>query len=132
MGREESMVAMEVGGLVRNHVKANKLGGRLSGEQGTIRMKGKNVRMPDVCWTSPEGVSQADLGRPMPMDVPTFVVEVVSEGNTAAEIRLKLTEFFASGCRLAWVLYRETRTVRVYDDPENVDHYRQLAVAGCA
>ena len=126
MGRRESMVAMEVGRLLGNHIKANKLGGRLSGEAGTIRMRGKNVRMPDVCWTSPDGINPAEAGRPMPMDVPTLAVEVLSDSNTAAEIRLKLIEFFASGCRLAWVLYPRTSTVRVHADPKNVDHFVQF------
>ena len=126
MGLEESEVGYEVGRVVGNHIKANKLGGKLSGSDGMIRMKGRNVRMPDFHWTAPEDIRDPQRLEAAPLEAPTLAVEVISESNTAAEIRLKLTEYFASGCRLAWVLYPTTRTLRVHDDPANVEHYRQL------
>lgn len=127
MGRDESAIAIEVAAVVRNFIKERKLGGRLSGEAGMVRMKGSNVRMPDVCWTAPQDIRQDDRGQAAPRDVPTLAIEVISESNTKNEIDLKLREFFDSGCRLAWVLYPTTRTVRVYDDPKSLDRFRQLA-----
>lgn len=32
-----------------------------------------------------------------------------------------------SGRRLAWVLYPQSKTVRVYADPKSVQHFTQLA-----
>ena len=83
----------------------------------------RKVRMPDVSWTAPEDRVEAERGKKVPQDPPTLAVEVVSESNTAAEIDLKLREYFKSGCRLAWVLYPKTRTLRVHASP---DDYREL------
>jgi Uma2 family endonuclease len=50
----------------------------------------------------------------VPTIAPDLAVEILSEGNTAREISLKLTEFFQSGTRLAWVVDRRPRTVSVH------------------
>ena len=46
-----------------------------------------------------------------------LVVEVVSKSNTKAEIARKLTEYFAAGTRLAWVVEPKPQTVRVHTAP---------------
>ena len=45
---------------------------------------------------------------------PDLCVEVVSPGNTAAEMQLKRQEYFASGCQLAWEIDPRTRTAVAY------------------
>ena len=126
VARYESELAAVVSGLLFIYKRETKARGKLSGEQGMIRMTGANVRMPDVCWTAHEDVRDPDREQAAPLEPPTLAVEVVSESNTAAEIRLKLEEFFASGCRLAWVLYPKTKTVRVHANPRSIDSFTQL------
>ena len=50
-------------------------------------------------------------------------VEVLSESNQAAETAQKRAEFFASGCRLMWVVAPRKATVEVWtgvDQPDAV------------
>jgi Putative restriction endonuclease len=52
--------------------------------------------------------------------VPDLAVEVISEGNTEAEMERKLEEYFTAGVRLVWYLYPTERTVHVYTTPTDV------------
>jgi Uma2 family endonuclease len=45
---------------------------------------------------------------------PGLIVEVLSPGNTKAEIDRKLREFFAAGCKLAWVIDPATKSANVH------------------
>jgi Uma2 family endonuclease len=40
-------------------------------------------------------------------------VEILSPGNTRAEIDERLRDFFASGTRLAWIINPETESVEI-------------------
>jgi Uma2 family endonuclease len=123
VGRLEAEIAGEAFFAVKQHVKANKLGGKVVPGDGPLRMKGGNSRLPDVSWTSPQDVRDPERKQRVPQEAPTLAVEVISESNTEAEMDKKLREYFASGCRLAWLLYPATRVVRVYKD---ADHYHTL------
>lgn len=46
-----------------------------------------------------------------------LAVDVLSEGNTPAEMDQELREYFESGIRVAWVVNPATRTVAVYHGP---------------
>jgi len=118
VGRRESRIGMEVGSILRNAIKAAGMGGKLSGADGMIRMRGRNIRMPDVAWTAPEDVTDPEEREAAPREAPTLAVEVISPDNTEKEMQLKLREYFASGCRLAWLLYPGTRTVHAYTSPD--------------
>src|SRR5262249_38754938 len=48
---------------------------------------------------------------------PDLAVEILSEGNTEAEMARKLKEYFQAGTRLVWYVDPKTRTVRVYTTP---------------
>ena len=79
-------------------------------------MKSGRIRLPDVSF-----VSKARLPRtlePVPSLAPDLAIEVLSEGNTADEMRLKLAEYFQSGTRLAWLVDPATRSVAVYTTPD--------------
>ncbi len=115
MGDRESLLAMYIGGLFRNHVEPGDLGVVL-GADGVLRLGGGQLRAPDVSfipWSAFPG------GEP-PEDeaywsvAPALAVEVLSPGNTTAEIDRKLRELFAAGCRLAWVIDPATKSAKVY------------------
>ena len=48
---------------------------------------------------------------------PDLTVEVLSKGNTRAEMARKRREYFASGTRLVWEVNPRRRTVTVYTSP---------------
>ena len=118
MGFGESEVGANLSAMLLAFVKPRKLG-KVAGADATMRMIGGNMREPDVVF-----VSNADLppggiaGQKVPRVPPTLAVEILSEDNTPEEMRLKLGEFFASGCRLAWVIDPRQRVVRVHTAPD--------------
>jgi Uma2 family endonuclease len=115
MGMLESLLAMFVGGEIRNHVLENELG-VVTGEAGFIRLGVNHVRAPDVTfvpWSEfPNGEVPEDEA--FWAVSPGLIVEVLSPGNTKAEIDRKLSEFFGIGCRLAWVIDPRAKSAKVY------------------
>jgi Uma2 family endonuclease len=46
---------------------------------------------------------------------PDIAAEILSPSNTKKEMRRKVSQFFATGCKLAWIIDPKTRTVEVWD-----------------
>jgi len=115
MGYWEGIIAQTVGHFLNAHVIPRGLG-VVSGADSTMRMASNRVRMPDVGFTATARVPRTR--EPIPTLAPDLAVEVLSEGNTRAEMAQKLREYFASGTRLAWIVDPGPRTVAVYDSPE--------------
>ena len=51
---------------------------------------------------------------------PDLVVEVLSPGNTRAEMARKRLEYFTAGVRLMWIVDCDARSVAVYTSPSAV------------
>jgi Uma2 family endonuclease len=114
VGYMESLIAGWLITALNNFVMPRKLG-LVSGEAGMIRMVSGRVRLPDVAFVSFDDLPGRQIPRePIPTLPPTLAVEVLSESNTATEIRQKLKEYFESGTRLAWVIDPRVRVVDVY------------------
>jgi Uma2 family endonuclease len=90
---------------------------------GTLRLMPGLVRIPDVsfiCWAKLPSREQPT--EPIPDLVPDLAIEVLSEGNTAAEMRRKLREYFQAGVRLVWLIDPATRTADVYTSVRKKRH----------
>ena len=112
LGNEESRIGGNFFGFVWTFVR-NAKAGFVTMADGLVKMTGGNRRQPDVAVylkaDYPDGVRPTDKATPLP---PRLTVEVLSEDNTPAEIDMKLREFFASGCRLAYVIDPKQQTAR--------------------
>lgn len=127
MGINESRIASNLIVELGGHVRREKLG-FVAGEAGTVRMIGGNRRMPDVAVYLRSDYPGGERPKEkVPQLPPRLAVEVLSEGNTADEIDIKLREFFASGCRLAYVIDPATRTARRYT---SADSFTEVAADG--
>jgi Uma2 family endonuclease len=116
-GYYESVLAMVLGRLIAEFLDQHDLG-LVSGEAGMLRLAPGQVRGPDVAFISWERFPNQRLpAQPVPGVAPDLAVEVLSAGNTEAEMERKLHEYFAAGVRLVWYLDPEPRTVRVYTSP---------------
>jgi Uma2 family endonuclease len=117
MGIEESQLAMLLGYHLMGFILPRKLG-YLNGEAGMMRTTGTQVRAPDIAFFSrarfPGG--KFPKGAIAPVG-PDLAVEVLSKGNTKAEIARKLREYFGSGTRLAWIVDPKTRSIHVHASP---------------
>lgn len=115
MGALESILGLYIGSLIVSHVRANDLG-LVMGEAGFIRLGPDQVRAPDVAfvpWSEfPDGEVPQDEA--FWSVAPGLIVEVLSPGNTKAEIDRKLAEFFKAGCKLAWTIDPRAKTAKVY------------------
>lgn len=118
MGYMESLLAMAIGEFLRRFVRERNLGIVL-GEGGTLRILPRQVRIPDVCFIAWQRFPGGKLPEtPIPAVAPDLAIEVLSEGNTEAEMLRKLQDYFAAGVRLVWYINPRARTAAVYTSPE--------------
>jgi Uma2 family endonuclease len=115
VGLIESRIAMVLAIALGNFIMPRRLG-LLAGEGGTLRMRAGQIRIPDISFIAAADIPPGtDLNQSVPQLPPTLAVEVISEGNTVAEMRQKLKEYFGSGSRLVWMIYPKTRTVEIFE-----------------
>ena len=113
-GYLESLVAAIIIHSLGRFVDKQDLGIVL-GEAGTLRVLPKQVRIPDVSFIRWERFPNRELPRePIPTVVPDLAVEVLSEGNTEAEMQRKLHDYFTAGVRLVWYIDLRKKTAKVY------------------
>jgi Uma2 family endonuclease len=85
-------------------------------------MENRNCRAPDVSFVRKERLMRLGL-RP---DTKTFfpgapdlAIEVLSAGNTQAEMDSKLSDYFTSGAQAAWIVHPDESTVEVWTSLAN-------------
>lgn len=117
-GFDESRLGMELGHRIMSYLRQNDLG-ICVGADGMMRIAPGLVRIPDVSFISwgrlPGGESPQE---PIPDLAPDLAVEVLSEGNTKAEMDRKVREYFEAGVALVWLIDPKKRTARVYSTVE--------------
>ena len=117
MGFESSVVAAAILAILRQFVSTRRLG-LISGADGMFQLLANVVRAPDVAFVSlkqlPQGRFPTDAFPPL---APELVVEVLSPGNTKAEMSRKRIEYFHSGTQLIWIVDCDNRSVTVYTSP---------------
>jgi Uma2 family endonuclease len=120
MGIRESCLAAVIIRLLGDFVDRLDLG-LVTAPDGTLRLAPGLVRIPDVAFVSWQRLpSRHYPDEPIPDLVPDLAVEVLSEGNTAAEIARKIREYFFAGVRLVWIIDPANRSVLVYTAPDQV------------
>lgn len=119
MGFEESALAFELGGYLREFVKEKNLG-RLTGPDGHFRLFAKLVRAPDISFVSWERLDASNVDmEAFPDLAPDLAIEVLSPGNTKGEMDEKLSEYFTHGVRLVWMVDPRKKQVAIHTTPED-------------
>jgi Uma2 family endonuclease len=114
VGVYESVLGMWIGNLLGEYLKLHNVG-TMGGEASTVELLPEQVRAADACvirWERLRGIKLKD--DPVPTVVPDLAIEVLSKGNTKAEMRRKLHEYFTAGVRLVWYIEPRKRTARAY------------------
>jgi Uma2 family endonuclease len=110
----ESLFALLIAKILLDFVEPRNFG-LVSGADGTMKLFGGLVRIPDVAFASWDRIPGRVVPKePIPDLTPNLVAEVLSESNTPAEMERKRSEYFASGVRLLWEFDLEARIVTVY------------------
>jgi Uma2 family endonuclease len=125
VGFGSSVVAAAILSILRQFVSTRRLG-LVSGADGMFQLLANVVRAPGVAFVSlkqlPQGRFPTDAFPPL---APELVVEVLSPGNTKAEMSRKRIEYFHSGTQLIWIVDCDNRSVTVYTSPAAAVVYRE-------
>ncbi|MFV1965770.1 MAG: Uma2 family endonuclease, partial [Pirellulaceae bacterium] len=107
-------VGMKIGRSLLNFVAANGLGEVFDSSAGYVVSRNPDtVREPDVSFLCEERLKQQDLDAFLE-GAPDLAVEVLSPGNTAAEMRGKMADYFGAGCRVVWIVDPLRRSVTIH------------------
>lgn len=125
MGYLESYLAVELSRLLGNFIAEQDLG-ILTGTDGALRLMPGLVCIPDVSFVSWDRLPNRRIPtEALPDLTPDLAVEILSEGNTPAEMERKLRDYFRSGTQLVWYIDPQRRTVRVYSNPDQCVELRE-------
>jgi len=120
VGFEASVVAATIVRILGEFVARRRLG-IVSGADGMFRLLASSVRGPDVAFLSRDRFPGGQFPQEAyPSLAPDLAVEVLSPGNTKAEMMRKRIEYFHSGVRLVWIVDCRSRSVAVYTSPVDV------------
>ena len=114
-GFEHGICAAEIGSRLNVHVKTHKLGYVCGAETGfRIAQNPDTVRAPDAAFVCQASVERQGIVRGYWEGAPDLVVEVISPGDTYAEVAEKVEEWLTAGCRMVWVINPRRETIEVY------------------
>ena len=108
-------ICLNVGGELRQFVKANKLG-RVCGNDTSLRLKRNpdTVRGPDVCYFSTGRMPPGQRLEGVTDVIPELVIEVRSPSNTWAVLLAKVALYLEAGVTAVIVVVPEDETATVY------------------
>ena len=114
-GSEHGWVALNIGGSLRQHVRARGLGRTFAAETGFLLARNPDlVRAPDAAFVSQERLAAAGEATGYFPGAPDLAVEVVSPNDRPAEIEEKVATWLAYGTRMVIVVYPRSRTARIH------------------
>ena len=117
-GLEHGEIQLSLGALIKNFLKANKIG-RVFVESGVVTERDEDTtRGPDVSYYSKERLPLEKRVVKYNDQPPDLCVEVISPSNTKKEIRDKIQEYFTVGVRMVWTVDPEDRSVTVLTSPK--------------
>jgi Uma2 family endonuclease len=118
MGWYESSLGFLLGFYLQLYNREHQAG-IILGEQGLMRVRPGQLRMPDVAVYLWDHFPKRLLPRGQVLDVvPDLAVEIRSKNNTNKEMARKRLEYFDGGAKLVWEVFPKKRCVHVYTAPD--------------
>jgi Uma2 family endonuclease len=82
--------------------------------ESSFALSPSRVCIPDVAFLRGELVATTDPGHIF-LCPPDLAIEVVSESESALELRQKIGEYLDAGTKAVWALYPKLRVIAIYD-----------------
>jgi len=125
-GSEHGYIAINIGTSLNGHVKARNLGRVYAAETGfKLASNPDTVRAPDAAFVSRERVEEAGRVTGFWPGAPDLVVEVVSPGDTHAQVVEKALAWLEAGCRMVLVADPERRIVTSYRSLDDISIFTE-------
>jgi Uma2 family endonuclease len=132
-GFEHGRVACDVLVLLREHVGNLDLGVASAAETGfVIGRDPDTVRAPDAAFVTKERYDAIGRTERFWPEAPAFAAEVLSPGDTTAEVQAKAFAWLDAGTRAVLVLDPAERTAIVYRRRDDVRSYERTDVVDLA
>ena len=83
---------------------------------GGFRLCDGSLRSPDAAWANWDqwnALSAEQQERFLPF-CPEFIIELRSPSDSLSELREKMQHWISNGCKLAWLIDPERKTVEIY------------------
>jgi Uma2 family endonuclease len=82
------------------------------------------VRNPDAAWISNEQISKLSAKelQSFPHVCPDFIVELRSKSDSLQDLKLKMREWIANGCKLGWLIDADEEVVYVFTENSETLH----------
>jgi Uma2 family endonuclease len=120
-GAEHGRVAATVAGLLFVHARETGAGITFAAETGFLLARDPDtVRAPDAAFVASERAEAVGRTERYWPGAPDFVAEVVSPGDTFADVEAKALGWLAAGTKLVLVVNPTRRTATTYRRPEDV------------
>jgi Uma2 family endonuclease len=114
-GGRHGQIIMTLGGLLFQHVRANRLGVLFSADTGFVLERAPDtVRAPDISFIAAARIDARNVTPKYLEGAPDLAVEVLSPGDGMLEMEDKMEEYFATGARLVWIVNPKRRRVTAY------------------
>ena len=113
-GSQHGAITAELAALLRDFVKPRGLGVVLGAETGfLIGYDPDTVRAPDAAFVRADRIG-GGLPTGFFPGAPDLAVEVLSPGDRADEVSVKVENWLSAGCQAVWVVDPRTRTITVH------------------
>lgn len=123
MASRESLLAAALIHYIYLYLDTNNIGAVFAPD-GLLKILTSQIRAPDVSFIRWERFPGGRLPEAAIYAVsPNLAAEILSKGNTKAEMDRKLRDYFRSGVQLVWYIDPKTRTAKSYrgkDDCQDI------------
>jgi len=72
----------------------------------------KKHRRPDICWLTDDQID--NLTNESAEEIPTFVIEIISNNDVADKIAKKMNDYRAAKVKTVWHIYPNQQSVHIY------------------
>jgi Uma2 family endonuclease len=114
-GHEHGRIIMRLSVPLGQYVEAHRLGAVYAAETGfQLARDPDTVRAPDIAFVANDRLASVPQGPGFFPGAPDLAVEVVSPGDTYAEVESKVGQWLEAGSRMVLVVNPRNRTLKVY------------------